>query len=117
MLIPARQLHLDDRAFGADAKSFDAEHFLEKKDLVRSSNFRPFGGGTTYCPGRFIAKREVLTFVAFVLARFEISLPKSGTTNGATTPVFPRIEDGKPCLGIMGPRLGWDTRVQVQKVE
>ncbi|KAL8962323.1 MAG: hypothetical protein Q9193_001244 [Seirophora villosa] len=116
VLIPARQLHLDDRAFGVDAKSFDAERFLEKKDLVRSSNFRPFGGGTTYCPGRFIAKREVLTFVALVLARFELSLPKSGT-NGATTPIFPRIEDGKPCLGIMGPRLGWDTRVQVQKVE
>lgn len=114
VLVPARQLHLDDRAFGVDAKLFDAERFLRKKDLVRSSNFRPFGGGTTFCPGRFIAKREVLTFVALVLARFEPSLPKP--ENGATVP-FPQIEDGKPCLGIMGPRLGWDTTVHLQKVE
>ncbi|KAL9019113.1 MAG: hypothetical protein Q9185_003587 [Variospora sp. 1 TL-2023] len=113
VIIPGRQLHLDGRAFGADAKSFDPERFLAKKDLVRSSNFRPFGGGTTYCPGRFLAKREVLTFVALVLARFELSLSKP--ENGATVP-FPQIEDAKPCLGIMGPRLGWDTTIQVQKV-
>ncbi|KAI4137762.1 MAG: hypothetical protein LQ341_004999 [Variospora aurantia] len=113
VLIPGRQLHLDERAFGVDAKSFDPERFLAKKDLVRSSNFRPFGGGTTYCPGRFLAKREVLTFVALVLARFELSLSKP--ENGATVP-FPQIEDGKPCLGLMGPRFGWDTTIQIQKV-
>lgn len=114
VLVPYRQLHFDDRAFGKDPESFDSDRFFNKKDLSRSSNFRPFGGGTTYCPGRFIAKGEVLTFVALVLERFDVEVAKQESGGTAT---FPQIEDGKPCLGIMGPRLGWDTVLEVRKVE
>ncbi len=112
VLIPYRQLHFDDKVFGANAAVFDSERFLASKELSRSSSYRPFGGGTTYCPGRFIAKKEVLTFVALVLERFDIALPEQKLGSMAS---FPQIEDGKPCLGIMGPRDGWDTILKVKK--
>lgn len=37
--------------------------------------------GTAYCPGRFLAKREVYMFVATVLFRFDIKLAP-GTEGG-----------------------------------
>ncbi|KAL8885812.1 MAG: hypothetical protein Q9215_006393 [Flavoplaca cf. flavocitrina] len=113
VLVPYQQLHFDDRAFGKNPQVFDSDRFFDRKELSRSSNFRPFGGGTTYCPGRFVAKREVLTFVALALARFNIKLAEQGKRE---IPPFPQIEDGKPCLGIMGPRLGWDTVLEVSRV-
>ncbi|KAL8840529.1 MAG: hypothetical protein Q9176_003856 [Flavoplaca citrina] len=113
VLVPYRQLHFDDRAFGKNPQVFDSDRFFDRKELSRSSNFRPFGGGTTYCPGRFVAKREVLTFVALALARFDIKLAEQGKSE---IPPFPQIEDGKPCLGIMGPKLGWDTVLEVSRV-
>jgi len=111
VLVPYRQLHFDDKVFGGNAAVFDPERFLASKDLSKNSSFRPFGGGTTYCPGRFIAKREVLTFVALVLERFDVGL--AAREKGQKAP-FPQIEDGKPCLGIMGPRDGWDTLLSVK---
>lgn len=111
VLVPYRQLHFDDKVFGTNAAVFDPERFLASKDLSRSSSFRPFGGGTSYCPGRFIAKREVLTFVALVLERFDVDLAEQNIHSKA---LFPQIEDGKPCLGIMGPRDGWDTLLRVK---
>lgn len=111
VLVPYRQLHFDEKAFGANAASFDEERFLANKELSRSPSFRPFGGGTTYCPGRFLAKNEVLTFVALVLVRFEISLAEDKSDSKVS---FPQIEDGKPCLGIIGPRDGWDTLLSVR---
>ncbi|KAL8897140.1 MAG: hypothetical protein Q9192_002729 [Flavoplaca navasiana] len=74
VLVPHRQLHFDDRAFGKNPEVFDSDLFFDRKELSRSSNFRSFGGGTTYCPGRFVVKREVLTFVALALVRFDIKV-------------------------------------------
>lgn len=102
VLVPYRQLHFDDRTFGKAPEYFDSDCFLDKNDLSRSSNFRPFGGGTTYCPGRFVAKREVLTFVALVLERFDVVVAEQ--ENGGTAP-FPQIEDGRPAWELWG--RGW----------
>ncbi|KAF7889119.1 hypothetical protein EAF00_009419 [Botryotinia globosa] len=59
LMIPYRQLHLDGEAWGPSARDFDPERFLKDKSLTRSLNFRPFGGGHTLCPGRFVAKKSV----------------------------------------------------------
>ena len=95
LLMPYRQLHLDEAVFGSHVQEFRLERFLDK-DLARSPSFRPFGGGSTYCSGRFIAKREVLTFVAIVLHRFDVKLKDSNAK-------LPRLDDKKPTLGVIGP--------------
>lgn len=116
VLIPYRQLHLNGDVFGSDRLHFNAERFLIDKDLSRSSSYRPFGGGVTYCSGRFLARREVITFVALILYRFDIHLPEVEDSSGTKSPPrFPNLEEGKPCLGIMGPVNGEDVFISVRQ--
>lgn len=107
VLMPYRQLHFNEDMWWTDAKAFDPESFLKNNYLARSSSFRPFGCSTTYCPGRFLAKREVMTFVALTLPRFDITLAANpalpASKDKPTKPAFPRLEEMNPCLGIMGP--------------
>lgn len=118
VLLPCRQLHFDGDVFGNNAGQFDPERFLKNKDLSQSPSFKPFGGGTTYCPGRFLARREVVTFIALFLHRFHVILaPGPGEvcdTRAAKYQPFPKIEEMKPCLGIMGPAKGEDVRIRIQ---
>ena len=96
VMMPYRQLHLDEAAFGPHTKSFNAERFLKNKDLSRSPYFKPFGGGSTYCSGRFIAKREVMAFVALAVHRYNLHLENPNQA-------FPKMDETKPTLGIMDP--------------
>lgn len=62
VIIPYRQLHFNEEVFGKDVHQFDPERFLKNEALPKSSSWRPFGGGTTMCPGRFgcfLLQREV----------------------------------------------------------
>ena len=115
VLIPYRQLHFNRQVWGDDAADFEACRFLRNKEFARSPCFRPFGGGTTYCPGRFLEKREVLTFVALGICRFEVSLAEIGEEN-LSEHKFPGLEIWKPCLGIMGPVKGHDVIVNVKRI-
>lgn len=54
ILMPYRQGHFDTQVFGSNPTEFDPYRFLDKKRLQRSTSWRPYGGGSTYCPGRFI---------------------------------------------------------------
>ena len=108
IIIPYRQLLFDDTVFGHDAKEFNHLRFLKKSSLNRSTSFKPFGDGTTYCPGRFLAKAEVLTFVALALTRFDLRL-----ANDKINDILPRMEIKRPCIGIMGPQEGDDVAVMV----
>lgn len=109
-MIPYRQLHFSEDAFGGTADQFDPERFYRDKTLSRCSSYRPFEGGSTYCPGRFIARQEVLIFVAIVLERYNIQLV---TPDKQSKAVFPRVEERKPCLGVMGPVKGDDLRFKI----
>ena len=63
-----------DRAvYGHEDHVFDPDRFLRNKTLARGASYRPLGGGTSCCTGRFLAKQEVRTFIALVLHRFELS--------------------------------------------
>ncbi|OJJ76737.1 hypothetical protein ASPBRDRAFT_417343 [Aspergillus brasiliensis CBS 101740] len=55
---------------------FRPERFSPKggRSLTRSDNWRPFGGGTTMCPGRYVRKRFVMLFVTSLLRRFDVGL-------------------------------------------
>lgn len=105
LMIPFRQLHFDQGIFGKTADSFDHERFLNKANLTQSNNWRPFGGGNTMCPGRHVAKRAVLVFVAMLLQRFDIEM------DGYQP--MPEAEEGKPVLGIMSIKENQDLKVRL----
>lgn len=111
VFMPYRQLHFDTSVYGPNPQEFDHERFLRDKGLEKSPSYRPFGGGTTYCSGRFIARREVLTFVAVVLWRYDIEV--LGRTSSPPGTDFPRMDERKPCLGIIGPMPGDDVVLQI----
>jgi cytochrome P450 len=74
LLIPYRAMHFDNTVFGTDTASSNPRRFLEVETLVTNKNNRPFGGAAHFCPGRYIARREVHKFIAVMLNRFDISL-------------------------------------------
>lgn len=106
VLIPYRQILMDEEVFGPDAAKFDPVRFLKNPSLSKSPSFRPFGSGTTHCPGRFLARKEILTFIGVALSRFDIYKAEKSS-------VFPRLELKKPCLGIMAPVKGDDVEITV----
>lgn len=111
LLMPYRQMHLDRDVWGAGAAHFDAGRFMRDKSLSRSPGFRPFGGGNGYCPGRFLARREVFMFVATVLRRFELDLLPC---SDGSKPKFPDLDETTPTGGILSPVAGEDVIVRVE---
>ena len=102
LLMPYRQLHFDPNMWGPDIDHFEPKRFLGPSgEKLRSANpnFRPFGGGSTYCPGRFLAWREIALFVACLVTRFDIKL----VDKDADMPV---LDERKPTGGMMGPVKG-----------
>ncbi|KAF4634720.1 hypothetical protein G7Y89_g3382 [Cudoniella acicularis] len=69
---PFRQFHLNPAIFGEDVRGFDPNRFLANKNLSHVRGYYPFGGGNTYCPGRFFARSEIYIFVATALDRFNM---------------------------------------------
>lgn len=92
LFVSARQLHFSSIDFGDNVSEFDPNRFIKNPRLCRSSAFRPFGGGATECPGRFLAKHMVLNFVALLFHRFDVSL--------ALPQSLPRYLESKPAIGI-----------------
>ncbi|KAL8935169.1 MAG: hypothetical protein Q9216_005555 [Gyalolechia sp. 2 TL-2023] len=116
VLMPYRLGHFDEHQFGPNANDFDPQRFLKKKGLANNPAYRPFGGGSQYCSGRFLARREVVGFLAFALDRFEMDLNSTGA-GSAAEPVpqrFPRQDVNKPNLGIISPMPGDDIRVSIR---
>lgn len=93
LMYSARQLHLENNAFGNDHNEFDPFRFYNRPALERISSFRPFGGGQTLCPGRHLAKHIVFTFVAITLRRYDLTL--------SFPQRFPRYKECKPSIGII----------------
>ncbi|KAF1948958.1 cytochrome P450, partial [Byssothecium circinans] len=105
VIIPSRQTLIDEQIFGVEPKSFDHSRFLRNPALVKNASFRPFGGGVSYCPGRFMARKEALAVTVLILARFQIEI--------APGQYFPRSNTTKPCLGVMDVLEGEDFVVTV----
>lgn len=91
VMIPNRQLHFDENVFGDKVREFKPTRFINNDNLIRSGSWRPFGGGSTMCLGRFIAKQAVITLVAMMLQRFHVE--PAGKQN------FPKTGRGKPGPG------------------
>ena len=108
LLVPFRQLHYAPEFF-PDPTGFRPERFLEDPRLEAAPFFRPFGGGTTYCPGRTIARRESLGFAAAVLLGYEVEVVGDRR--------FPRLDMRKPKLGVMDPVGDDDVLVKIRARE
>ncbi|KAL8754753.1 MAG: hypothetical protein Q9199_004124 [Rusavskia elegans] len=106
LLMPYRQLHFEEKVFGPQVKEYRPERFLGDNKPENGPYFKPFGGGITYCSGRFIARREVLAFVALILHRYDIRLADAN-------PVLPRLDEQTPTLGVLGPVKGDCTAVLI----
>ncbi len=113
LVIPIRQLHYDDEAFGGDADEFDPQRFLNN-DLDHSPSFLPFGERFNAFPRPFLAKREVLVFVALVLRRFEIEVA-GNSSEEKEDPSPPEIDSICQTLGIMQPVKGTEVYISLKK--
>ena len=105
VLLNGRLLHIDPECFGADPLKFDAKRFVDNVGYQRHPAFRPFGGGEAQCPGRQMAKQTALTFVAYMLHKYDIELihPQE----------FPKPKDNQPGVAIMAPAEGQDLLVRL----
>lgn len=110
IMLPYRQLLMEEDAFGPDVGQLNPLRFLENKRLARSANFTPFGSGRNMCPGRFLARKEVLFFTSLVLARFEVEPADTSAT-------FPRMAFDKPILGPLDPVSGDDLILHVRPLQ
>lgn len=92
---PMQVAHYNEAIWAADghpAADFWAERHIKTGDGGRrvysmagsSTSYFPFGGGANMCPGRHLAKFEILTTIALVVSRFDIELV--GWTNPDGSP-------------------------------
>lgn len=93
VMVPYRHLHLDSAAWGPTSEDFQGDRFLRDKTLKTSLSYRPWGGGSTMCTGRHLAKKAIFAFVALLLSRFDVGLE--------TKQSFPRADFSKPSPGIV----------------
>lgn len=114
VIVPIRSLHYDADVFGRNATQFDPKRFLDNPQLEKNPSYRPFAGGLTYCPGRFLAKRQNVGFVAMLLHRFDIEVvDRERGPKGEMAP--PKIDHDSPSLGIMGPVKGTELFVRFKE--
>lgn len=109
-IVPVCQLHENEEVFGRDALEFCPDRFLKQQDLVSSSSYRPYGGGKTYCPGRFFAMQEIFGFVALLIHRFDVQLASSRQN-------FPVQDESLLTLGVSRPVPGSDVWVKVSNIQ
>jgi len=93
LLLPTAHLHRAHDTWGSDADVFRPERWEKDEHDGGAGHFRPFGGGVTHCPGRFIARRALRAFVGMLLERYELEM--------IGAPLEPDMK--KPGVGVMNP--------------
>lgn len=101
--LPISELHFNNEAWGKNADSFAPNRFVENPKLAKSLAFRPFGGGTTQCPGRFYARRAISAFIALLVSRYELE---------AESESFPTADPSRPSPGAI--LMGEDQDVKLR---
>ncbi|KAL9009757.1 MAG: hypothetical protein Q9173_005243 [Seirophora scorigena] len=112
--MPMAVLHSDRGAWGEDANIFRPERFLQPDpdDMGKGSRqafasaFRPFGGGTSLCPGRHVATLETMALAAMMVLRFDLE-PSDGSLS------IPAQKQESLATNVFPP--GKDVRVRVLK--
>jgi cytochrome P450 len=105
-LVPMCQLHDDRSVFGEDASIFDATRFKRETGFQNCTSYKPYGGGKTYCPGRFFAMQEIFAFVAIMLNRYGIQKQQDCRR-------FPKPDESSLTLGVSRPLPEEDLQVHL----
>ncbi|KAH7119034.1 cytochrome P450 [Dendryphion nanum] len=71
VMMPSPVQHHNPTVWGSENDTFDHLRFAKAK-RPSQAGFRPFGGGTTLCPGRHFATTEILAFITVMIMQFDI---------------------------------------------
>lgn len=79
--------------------------------MLKNPSFRPWGGGITMCPGRFLAKRSIYAFLALLLSKYDVvAAEQSGETIR-----FPKGNDTTPSPGVTPVAMGEDMILSLRR--
>ncbi|KIM28636.1 hypothetical protein M408DRAFT_16291 [Serendipita vermifera MAFF 305830] len=114
VMMPVRPFHFDPAIFGDDVNEFVPDRFIRDEKTLASGLknpgtkvLRPFGGGTTLCPGRHFAGNEILSGVATILYRFDVQVVDGEKMT------FPSSKE--PTVGTYLPDRDVTVRIQTRK--
>ena len=73
LVIPGPVVHSDANLWGATVDSFDHHRFMDIKRHTPTSSFRPFGSGSSMCPGRHFSTNVILSLAVMIVLQFDVS--------------------------------------------
>ncbi|KAH7115907.1 cytochrome P450, partial [Dendryphion nanum] len=78
IMLSIQGMHHDPSLWGPESSSLNPTRFLENPKMAKNPTFRPWGGGHSLCPGRHLARRSVMAFVAVLLKKYEVGVEGRG---------------------------------------
>lgn len=95
IMMGIQELHYDTEIWGSTPGHLDAERFVQNPKLGKNSSYKPWGGGHSLCPGRFLARRIGNAYMAILLNSYDIAIESNGFPQGDGT----RPSPGVLCVG------------------
>ncbi|KAH7397376.1 cytochrome P450 [Pyrenochaeta sp. MPI-SDFR-AT-0127] len=109
IMIPGQSVHHNTDIWGVSADIFDYHRFLShdwKGNISSTSAFRPFGAGSTMCPGRHFSTNIILSLVAMIVLQYDIE-PIEGEWKAPT-------KKNADLWNAM-PKPDWDVKIRLAK--
>ncbi|MCJ1356951.1 MAG: hypothetical protein MMC33_006947 [Icmadophila ericetorum] len=90
--MPMAVMHSDASVWGSDVKDFKPQRFMKQNDIdakksgggsfeeghksKQNTAYRPFGGGSSMCPGRHFVTLEIMALTAYIILQFDMAPTK-----------------------------------------
>jgi cholesterol 7alpha-monooxygenase len=87
-----QELHYDTDVWGQTPDQLEPNRFVQNPKLAKHTSYRPWGGGHSLCPGRFLARRLGNAYITILLSSYDIHLESSS---------FPRGDGTRPSPGVL----------------
>jgi len=116
VMVPLRLNHMNEDIFGDDVNTFVPDRFIRDVSGLEGNKknpgikvLKPFGGGTTLCPGRHFAMNEIFAYAATAIRKFDIELVPGQKVAGVLTAV--------PSVGTLPPDQDVRVKIRMRKFE